>query len=57
MDKIYKIKELENAYQISKDWNYNGKFTESEYMNKIGKYASYTPLEIADEICEIIRKL
>ena len=57
MDKIYKLKELENAYQISKDWNYNGKFTESEYMNKIGKYASYTPLEIADEICEIIRKL
>lgn len=54
MNKEDKLKELENAYQISKNWNYNEMYTEAEYMDKIGKYADYTPQEIVDEICEVI---
>lgn len=57
MNKIQKLKELENAYQISRDWNYNEKYTEQEYMELIGKYASYTTVEIVDEMCNIIKEL
>jgi hypothetical protein len=57
MNKIEKLKELENAYQISRDWNYNEKYTEQEYMELIGKYANYTPLEIVDEMCKVIQEL
>lgn len=57
MNKVEKLKELENAYQISRDWNYNEKYTEQEYMELIGEYVSYTPLEIVDEMCNIIKEL
>lgn len=51
------LKKLENVYQISRDWNYNEKYTEQEYTELIDEYVDYTPLEIVDEICKIIRKL
>ena len=57
MNKVEKLKELENAYQISRDWNYNEKYTEQEYMELIGEYVKYTPLEIVDEICNVIKEL
>jgi hypothetical protein len=52
-----KLKELESMYQISRDWNYNGIYTEAEYMELIGEYADYNPSEIVDEMCKIIREL
>jgi len=57
MDKLEKLKELENTYQISKNWNYKEQYTKQEYLELIGKYADYTPLEITDEICKVIKEL
>lgn len=57
MNKTEKLKELENAYQISIDWNYNEKYTEQEYMELITKYSVYTPLEILDEIRKVKQEL
>ena len=57
MNNVEKLKELENAYQISRDWNYNEKYTEQEYMELIGEYVKYTPLEIVDEMCNVIKEL
>ena len=57
MNNTEKLKELEKAYQISRDWNYNEKYTEQEYMELIGEYANYTPLEIVNEICKIIKNM
>lgn len=50
------LKELEKVYQISCDWHYNEKYTAQEYRELMGKYVDYTPLEIVDEMCKIIRE-
>ena len=54
---IEKIKKIEEAYQISRDWYYNEKLTVKEYHEKIGEWLDMTPEEIVDEMCELIKKI
>lgn len=54
---IEKIKKIEEAYQISRDWYYNEKLTVEEYHEKIGEWLDMSPEEIVDEMCELIKKI
>ena len=54
---IEKIKKIEEAYQISRDWYYNEKLTVEEYHEKIGEWLDMIPEEIVDEMCELIKKI
>lgn len=57
MENIKKLKKLEEAYQISKDYYDREKLTEIEYRNKIGKFIDMEPYEIMEEIIETIKYL
>jgi len=52
-----KLKELEQAYQTAMDWYYREKLYEHEYLEQIGSYKDWTPQEITEEMCKVIRSL
>jgi len=52
-----KLKQLEQAYQTAMDWYYKEKIYEHEYLEKIGEYKDWSPEEIIEEICKVIKEL
>jgi len=52
-----KLKSFLSAYLTAKDWYYEEKLTEEEYIEQIGEWRDYTPEEIADEWCKYIQSL
>ncbi len=57
IDKIERLKAIESAYQISKDWYNREKLTEKEYYDLIGEWKDLTPFEIINIMVKFIQEL